>query len=130
MGSLRRGLILTLIPSAGSAGVCADVRPQWTPGTPATAWSEILALFGTAPSLVLLVATVAALRFRHQWGGLIVVVLWTVWVSIIAMLSPRDAVQQAAALEGCVATPVLFIAAVAAICIGTVLYTSPRNTRL
>lgn len=122
--------VVALLPTSAFASACASVRPGWTPGTPATAFSEMLALFGTPPSLILLLATALVLRFRHKWGGLVVVVLWSTWLSLVAVIGRGNALQQQAALEGCIGTPTLFIAAVAAICILIVLYTSPRNTRL
>lgn len=128
MGSLRRGLILAAAPTPALAEVCDKVRPNWTPGTPSTMLTEAIALFSTVPSLVLIVATLAALRFRSQWGGLAVVVGWTIWTSLAAF--GRDSILEQAAAEGCVGAPTLFIAAVAAICVGTVLYTLPRETRL
>ncbi|MEP3917146.1 hypothetical protein [Ascidiaceihabitans sp.] len=130
MGSLRRGLILAALPTSALAEVCDKVRPHWVPGSPATAFTEMIALFGTPPSLVLLVATALVLRFRSKWGGLGVTVAWAAWVSVVSMVGAGDAVQQQATLEGCVGSPALFILAVAAICIATILYTSPRSTRL
>ena len=131
MGPLRRGLIFLIFcaPSAAFAEVCDKVRPTWTPGTQATGWSELIALMGTPPSLILLVLSALAIRFRHQWGALVVVVLWAIWVSLVAMSAP-DEIRQMAINEGCIGSPALFIAAVAAICGGMILYTAPRSTRL
>ncbi len=130
MGPLRRGLILSLLPTSALAEVCDKVRPNWEPGTPVTAFGEMVALMGTPPSLILLLATAFVLRFRHKWGGLIVVVLWTAWISVVSLLGGRDEMRVAASAEGCIGSPTLFIAVVAAICIATILYTSPRSTRL
>jgi hypothetical protein len=128
MGPLRRGLILALLPGPALADVCASVRPNWIPGTPSTALTEAIALFGTVPSLGLILLTALALRFRSQWGGLTVVVLWAGWTSLVALTG--DAMMAQARLEGCVGSPVLFLSGVAAICAGTVLYTLPKSTRL
>lgn len=131
MGPLRTGLTaipLALMASPALADVCAAMRPGWTPGTPATAWGEMLALMITPPSLVLLLASALCIRLRHQWGALIVVLLWSLWVSYIAMSAP-DALRAAAIAEGCIGRPTLFIALVAAICIGMILYTTRRPAR-
>lgn len=132
MGSFRRQLgaaTLMLAASPSYAEVCAQMRPNWTPGAPASAWDELIALMSTPPSLVLILASLIAIRFAHQWGALIVVLLWTLWVSLVAMSSP-DAARLAALQEGCIGSPTLFIAAVAAICVGMILYTTRRAARL
>lgn len=128
MGSVRRGLILALLPGAASAEVCAQIRPDWD-GTPMTATSEAIALFATLPSLALILATLAALRFRSQWGGLAVVVGWSLWTSILVFVGGRT-LRPAAVAEGCMGSQTLFMVAVVAICVGTILYTLPRETRL
>lgn len=134
MGPLRRGLstaaALALAPSAAWAQVCDQVRPFWTPGSPATAWDELLGLMGTIPSLVLLVLSLVVIRFRHAWGALVVTVLWTLWISVVAFLGPRGATQQQAAAEGCIGSPSLFIAAAAALCIGMILWAGRPGDRL
>lgn len=133
MGSFRRQLTaaaLTLIATGPAhAATCAQMRPNWTAGVPATAWDEFIALMSTPPSLVLILASLLAIRFAHQWGALVVVLLWTLWVSLVAMSSP-DADRLAAMQEGCIGSPTLFIAAVAAICVGMILYTTRRAARL
>ena len=132
MGSFRRQLgtaTLMLAASPSYAEVCAQMRPNWTPGVPASAWDELIALMSTPPSLVLILASLIAVRFAHQWGALVVVLLWTLWVSLVAMSSP-DAARLAALQEGCIGSPTLFIAAVAAICVGMILYTTRRAARL
>ena len=122
--------MLAALPTSALAEVCDKVRPHWVPGTDATAFSELISLFGTPPSLILLVATAIVLRFRSKWGGLAVTVLWAGWVSLVSIVGANEEMQQLAAREGCVGSPALFIVAVAAICIATILYTSPRSTRL
>ena len=115
-------------PSAALAEVCDKVRPYWKPGTPATVWDELIGLMGTPPSLILLVASALAIRFKHQWAALAVVVLWTVWVSLITFPGARDDMQEHAIAEGCIGSPALFIGVVAAICVAMTLYTTPRNS--
>ncbi|QUJ75834.1 hypothetical protein KDD17_12920 [Sulfitobacter albidus] len=124
MGSLRRGVILALLPGPALAQSCADMRPGWTAGAEATAWTELIALSGTPASLVLLLASALVLRLRHQWGALIVTVLWSFWASFIAMAGPTQA-----AAEGCIGSPTLFIALVAAICTGMIIYTTGGKPR-
>ena len=128
MGPVRRGLILAAFPLPALAETCKEIRPYWLPGSEATAWSEMIALFSTVPSLALLLASALCLRFRRQWGTLAVVVLWTAWISVVSMLPPSET-QKTAIAEGCIGSPTLFIAAVAAICVGMILYTAPRPKR-
>lgn len=131
MGSLRRGLIaaaLTVSPSAASAAVCSKVRPFVETGEMGTAFTELVSLMGTPPSLILLVLSALAIRFCWQWAALGVVVLWSVWVSLIAMAAPDDTLLLAIE-EGCVGPPTLFIGLVAAICGGMMLYTAPRKAK-
>ena len=128
MGSVR-GIVISvaaMAPSQALAQVCEQVRPLWSPGSEATGLGELIALMGTPPSLALLIASALAFRFRHQWGALVVVVLWTVWSSIVALSEPGETMQNAIN-EGCVGAPTLFIVAVVAICVGLILYTAPRN---
>ena len=128
MGPVRGGLILApLLPAAAAAAVCETERPGWD-GTPATGLGEALAQFTSPLALVLLVASALALRRRSQWGGLAVTLLWAALVSVVAFVDPggRRALAMA---EGCIGSPTLFIAAVAAICSGIILYTAPRPRR-
>ena len=129
MGPLRRRLILAALiaPTSAFAEVCDKERPGWD-GTPATALSEAITLFASPLSLVLLIATAFVIRFRHQWGALITMLLWTLWVSLIAFGGDQT-IRAQAIKEGCFGPPVLFIAAVAAICIAMILYTNPRPKR-
>ena len=125
---MSAALALTFAPLPAFAEVCDKVRPLWDPSAPATSWDELIGLMATPPSLALLVLSALAVRFRHQWGALIVVVAWSVWVSVVALSAP-DEVRLAAIAEGCIGSPVLFIIAVAAICGAMILYTSRRNER-
>jgi uncharacterized integral membrane protein len=125
MGSLRRGLILAaLAPAPAWAEVCDKTRPNWD-GTPVSAVDEAIFLFSTPAALVLVLGTLLAIRFRHQWGALIMVILWTLLISLVAMGDPTG-MREFELTEGCVGSPTLFIGLVAAICIGMILYTTPR----
>ena len=127
MGPLRRGLILAALPSPALAEVCDKIRPDWA-GEPVSAFAETIQLFATAPSLALMAASAFAIRFRSQWGGLAVVVLWTIYASV--MIIPNTANLRAEALaEGCAGPSTLFLGLISAICIGMVLYTAPMPRR-
>lgn len=121
MGPLRAGVIIAA-PRATPA--CDATRPDWD-GTAVTAMDEALFLAATPAVLVLILASALAIRFRHQWGALAVVLGWTGVVSLIAMGDPTGQ-RVAQAAEGCLGSPSLFIAVVAAICVGMILYTTPR----
>ncbi len=130
MGSLRRGLTCATLlfwASPVLAEVCDTDRPDWN-GTPVTMTEEALALLLSPAGLILLAGTILALRFRSQWGGLIVVVLWSGFVSLIALADPTGT-RALALQEGCIGSPALFIALVIAICAGTILYTAPLPGR-
>lgn len=127
MGPLRGGVVLAIYPGSVVAEVCDKVRPNWT-GEQVSAVGEAVLSFSTVPSLVLLLATALAIRLRSQWGALAVVVLWTIWISIISM-TDAGGLKKLAIEEGCMGSPTLFIAVVAAICVGTILYTTPRQKR-
>lgn len=138
MGPLRRRLnrvqgwalfaALMALPGAAMAEVCDKERPGWD-GAPASVLDEAISLSATVPSLILILATALALRFRSAKGGLAVVVLWTAWVSVIAFVGYATPVRRAALQEGCIASPALFIGLVAAICVATILYTAPSERR-
>jgi hypothetical protein len=125
---LLAALVPALLPGPALAQACAAMRPGWTPGTQATQWTEAVHYFSTVPALVLLVATALAIRWRSQWGGLIVTVLWSGLVALIVMHRFGDdssGLRQRAFDEGCLASPTLFLAAVTAISAATILYTAP-----
>lgn len=116
--------LLAGLPGAAFAQSCADQRPGWTPGTEVSALAEAIALFSSPVALILLIATVLCFRFRHQWGALVVVVCWTGVVSLIAFTGAGG--RAAGMAEGCIGSPTLFIAIVAALSVGLILYTAPR----
>ena len=130
MGSFRgisAPAALIFAASPAFAEVCEKARPNWQAGTQATVFTEFFALVSTPPSLILIVLTALTVRFRSQWGGLLIVVLWSIWVSIVSIVGRNNEVQQMAIAEGCVGSPVLFIGLVAAICIALILYTAPLS---
>ncbi|MEL7116231.1 MAG: hypothetical protein AAGP08_11685 [Pseudomonadota bacterium] len=120
-------LALYVLPSSAWAEVCAQIRPAWD-GAPVTALQEALYLAGTAPVLVLVIASALVIRLRNQWGGLAVIVLWTVLITFIIRSDPSSIEAQASA-EGCIGSPALFITAVAAICVAIVLRTLPLRPK-
>lgn len=126
MGPLRRGLILAALPGSALAETCALQRPNWD-GGPVSAIEEAIQLTSSPITLILIVLTLLVFRFRSQWGGVAIVVLWTILVSMITMMDPTGT-RASGMAEGCIGSPTLFIAAVAAICVATILYTAPRNS--
>ncbi len=121
-GSLAAVLVL---PSKALAEVCDKERSGWD-GMDVTLLGEATTLFLTPLGLVLLVLTTVALRMRNHWVGLVAIVGWTVYLSIITIADPTG-LRTAAMEEGCIGSPALFIALVTAICIGTAIYTTPRK---
>ena len=126
MGPLRRGLILsallTLPVTARAQEVCAKVRPDWD-GAPVPAWEEAILLFGSPAALALLLASALVLRFRSAWGALAVFAGWSLLVSAFTIYDPTGGQRIAAAAEGCIGSPALFVAIVMAIGVGLLLYT-------
>lgn len=123
--------VLTM-PSAASAEVCDKERPLWDPsGGPATAWDEFLHLASTPATLILLLVTALAVRFRSAWGGLAAVCGWSLYVGLRVFGGQNDptGITQMAQTEGCIGAPSLFIAVVAAISVATILYTAPAQGR-
>ena len=130
-GPLRRGVapFMALVwPTSALAQACEQTRPDWD-GTPANAITEALFLASSLPSVVLIVATALALRFRSKWGGLAVVSGWSILISLRVFDRDLAGIRQMATIEGCIGSPTLFIALVTAICIGTILYTAPMDRR-
>ncbi len=127
MGPLRRGLIVAALPGPAWAEVCDKERPDWD-GLPTTPVDEAVLLFSTLPALALIAATLLAWRFRSTWGGLICVLAWSSLITLFISLD-ADGVRDAVLEEGCRGDPILFIAAVIAICVATVFYTAPHKPR-
>lgn len=115
-------------PSVAFAGVCATERPDWD-GAPVGALQEALLLAGALPSLALILVTALAVRFRNQWAGLAAVCGWSLLIYFLTFNGPIAATRNVAAAEGCVGSPTLFIAIVAAISVATILYTAPRAAK-
>lgn len=118
--------VLLLLPGAARAEVCDKERPDWN-GVPVTALGEAVTLLFSPIGLFLLISTVAALRFRAQWGGVVVTVGWTSFATLLTMGDPTGGVRKAAISEGCIGSPTLFIAIAAAISVGTIIYTAPQR---
>lgn len=110
------------------AEVCDKLRPLWMPGTPTSAWDEMINLFASPPALILLFASILAVRFRSKWSALAATALWTVLVTRVVSWDPTSVTSLALA-EGCVGPPTLFITAVAAICVAMILYTAPNRRK-
>jgi len=120
------GIAVTFFPTVSWAEVCDKARPGWD-GTPVGIVGEAISLFLSPAGLALLLMSAVALRFRHQWVGLAAVILWTIFITVVTMADPTG-VRAQAMVEGCIGPPTLFIVAVAAICVGIVLYTKPRTS--
>ena len=114
------------LPGPAMAETCVLQRPNWD-GTPVSAMDEAIQLTSSPVTLILIAVTLLVLRFRSQWGGVAVVVLWTILVSMLTMADPTGT-RAPGMIEGCIGSPTLFITAVAAICVATILYTAPRNS--
>lgn len=129
MGSIRRRLataFLFLVPTSAAAEVCDKVRPFWSGGE-ATALGEAVALFATPPALILILVTLVSLRFRSTWGGLTAIIGWSTLLTFLVTRTPTQ-IENLAIEEGCIGPNTLFIVAVVAICVGTVLYTAPARS--
>lgn len=125
-------MVVSSLPGAALAEVCDKARPLWNPtGGPATIWDEALHLAATPVALMLLLGTALAVRFRSAWGGLVAVCGWSIMVGVIVFADKDDptGIHKLAAQEGCIGSPSLFIAVVAAISVATILYTAPREGR-
>lgn len=108
-------------------GICSQIKPDWD-GAPISMLGEAIALASTPIPLILFLASAIAIRFRSQWGTLALVVIWSFYVAFLTILDPGAAFASAR-IEGCIGSPTLFIAAVAAICVGMILYTAPNEAR-
>ena len=127
MGPVRRRLTqgaALLFPTQAMAEVCSQERPAWA-GTPVSALGEFLILLQTPIVLLLVVATALVIRFRHEWGGLVVVVGWSLSTYLVLDWAGTDSVRTAAMNEGCIGKPSIFIVVAVMVCIGVVLYTAP-----
>jgi len=127
MGSFRRRLIWSgalLCPAPAWAEVCAVQRPNWD-GAAVTAPGELLLLLQSPIVLILIIATALAVRFRSEWGGLVVVAGWSLSTFLVTGWGTNGAIRTAGIEEGCIGNPSLFIAVAATVCISVVLYTAP-----
>ncbi len=131
MGPIRRRLVLAAVLSPATpawADTCAQIRPGWD-GLPVSAWGEFVFLLQSPIVLILIMLTAVAIRFRSEWGGVAVVIGWSAVTYLVTGWLSGSETQTAAAIEGCVGSPALFIAVAAALCIGVVLYTAPIGKR-
>lgn len=106
------------------AEICSVQRPDWD-GVPVTAVQETLSLASTPVVLILLLLSALAIRFKSQWGVLVLVVLWTILVSFLSIFAPNA--RTVGMTEGCIGSPALFIGIIAAICVGMIFYTAPPS---
>lgn len=131
MDLLRSALIVAtavVVPHPVIASTCSDFRPNWDGGS-VSAWSEMIQLFGTPISLILLLGTALAVRFRKPWAALAVFVGWSFAVAAVTFLDPTGGVRAAAAAEGCVGSPSLYIAVVFALCGAMMVYLNKMADR-
>ncbi|MGJ8586773.1 MAG: hypothetical protein ACSHXW_01350 [Yoonia sp.] len=127
MGPIRRRLIwgaAFLTPLPAWAEVCSLQRPNWD-GVPVTALGEFLFLLQTPIVLILIIATALAVRFRSEWGGLAVVVGWSLSTFLATGWGSNGEARALAINEGCIGNSTLFVLFAALVCIGVVLYTAP-----
>ena len=127
MGPIRRRLIWAaafVVPTSAWADVCTLQRPDWN-GVPVTALGEFLFLLQTPIALILIIATALAVRFRSEWGGLVVVVGWSLSTFLATGWGSNGAARALAMAEGCIGNATLYIVFAALVCIGVVLYTAP-----
>ena len=96
---------------------------------PVSAWGEFVFLLQSPIVLILILLTAVVIRFRSEWGGVAIVVGWSIVTYLVTGWLSGSTTQTAAANEGCVGSPALFIAVAAILCIGVVLYTAPLPRR-
>lgn len=99
-------------------------RPGWD-GVPVTALDELLFLLQTPIVLILIIGTALAVRFRSEWGGLVVVAGWSLSTFLATGWGSNADTRALAMNEGCIGNSTLFILFAALVCIGVVLYTAP-----
>ena len=100
------------------------MRPNWD-GNPVTAFEELFYIMQTPVVLLLIVATALTVRFRSEWGGLVVVVGWSLTTFLATGWGEMEAIKAAEIAEGCAGSKTLFIIFAALVCVGVVLYTAP-----
>jgi hypothetical protein len=116
-------LILAVMPlPAWANSACATIRPGWDGGT-VSAIEEAITLFSSPIALVLLLASAFAIRFRSSWGALALCLAWSFLITAVTFFDPTGGLRTAATAEGCVGSPSVFIALVAALSVGMILYT-------
>ena len=101
------------------------MRPNWD-GSPVSAWSEMIALSSSLPAIILFVASAFVIRFRHQLGALITVVLWTLLATFLTMLDPTG-LREPAIAEGCVGSPTIFLTVIGILSVIMIVVTNPKS---
>lgn len=127
MGPIRRRLIFgaaMLSPAPAWSEACDKLRSGWD-DLPVSAFGELLYMLQTPVVLLLIVATALAVRFRSEWGGLIVVVGWSLSTFLATGWGDLGDMKAAARIEGCVGNSTGFIVFAVLVCVGVVLYTAP-----
>lgn len=120
--------LFALLPLPALAEVCDKVRPSWD-GTPVSALTEAVFILGSPASLVLLLATALVVRFRSSWGAVAVCVGWSMLVSAFTFFDPTGGLRTAAAAEGCIGSPSLFIAVACSLSVICILITGKPKDR-
>ncbi|MEL6647915.1 MAG: hypothetical protein AAFY35_08775 [Pseudomonadota bacterium] len=128
MGSVRRGLILSLVPGPAFAEACDTIRPGWDGGE-VSAVAEAITLFSSPIALILLFLTALVFRFRSSRGALALCLFWSFLITAVTFFDPTGGVRTQALAEGCVGSPWLFIAIVGALSVGMILYTGKPETK-
>lgn len=113
---------LALLPAPAWAEVCEKLRPGWE-GGPVSMVDEAISIFTSPLSLILLVATAFAFRFRSQWATMAVCAGWSLLVTAFTFFDPTGGLRRQAEVEGCIGSPALFIALAGALCVGLALCT-------
>lgn len=112
---------------AWAQDACATIRPGWD-GMPVSAWQEAMTLFSSPIALILLVASAFVIRFRSSWGAMAACLAWSFLITAVTFFDPTGGMRTAADAQGCVGSPSIFIALVAALSVGMILYTGrPPN---
>lgn len=120
MGPVRGGLILSLLASSTMAEVCDKERPRWDPASgPASMLDEFFALILNPFVLGMLCLTAVAILSKWRIPKWILAVVWlslSILIGIDHYGPVLNDVRWFAMQEGCIGSPLLFIALAIAIC--------------
>lgn len=113
----RLAAILTLMPSAALADVCARQRPDWRAEYgPATGLDELVFLFTSLPGLGILGAfTLAVLTAQKRYFAIAALFSALIGIALYISATNPDDLTRTAITEGCVGPQTLPIAACAII---------------